>query len=269
MASNEFKIGKGSNATCVYVGVMLDGSEVAIKRMFVQSEADSAENEKEIMSLVDTTKSPYVLSYRHCFRDDMFMYLISDLCEETLREYVLSQRAEYLRADGPRMIGEILCGLEFLHREGILHRDLKPSNILVDTQGRIKLADFGISRILNEEETTVQTDVKGTEGWMAAEVIKAINTGEKSRFKKKSDVQVTGMIAFFLLTKGEHPFGPSLSRMRNIVDGNPVNLKKLEDRNARKFVSKLISHKIDDRPYAHEALTLPFITGVRKSSLFK
>ena len=69
------------------------------------------------------------------------------------------------------------------------------------------------------------------------------------------------MIAFFVLTKGEHPFGTSIDRMRNILEGNCVNIEKLHDCKARKFVSLLISHKIDDRPYAHEALRDSFVNN--------
>ena len=238
---------------------MKDGSEVAVKRMHRQGGENTANNEKKIANLVDTTKSPFVVSYRHFHQDNIFMYFIVDLCEETLKEHVHAKPVEYLRQYGPQMIKEILTGLEFLHGKRILHRDLKPTNILVDIEGHMRLADFGISRVLSEDETTVQTEAKGTDGWMPAEVVKAITTGEQSRFKKKSDVQVTGMIAFFILTKGEHPFGSSLDRMKNIFNGNPVNVKKLDDRGARKFVSLLISHKIDDRPYAHEALMHPFV----------
>ena len=262
VANNKFKIGSGSNATCVYVGIMNDGSEVAIKRIFKQSGADSGENENKILSLVDTAKSSYIVNYRHCLHNDIFMYLIVDLCEENLKDHISSQTFQYLQQHGPRMNKEILTGLQFLHEKGILHRDLKPTNILVDVQGHMRLADFGISRVLNEDETTVQTDAKGTFGWMPAEVIEAIESGEKSRFKKKSDVQVAGMIAFFILTKGEHPFGSPFDRMKNILNGNPVNLKNIDDHTARKFVSWLINHRINDRPYAHEALEHPYVERV-------
>ena len=76
--------------------------------------------------------------------------------------------------------------------------------VLVDVEGHMKLADFGISRVLKKDETTVLTDAKGTLGWMPAEVIGAMNHQRECRFKKKSDIKVTGMIAFFVLTKGEH-----------------------------------------------------------------
>ena len=252
-------LGIGSMGTSVYVGVLQDGSEVAVKRILIQAGEYLAENEKEILSSI---QCPNIVSYLHFMKDDLFIYLLLDLCEETLKDIVNSQTAEFMSDHGPRMIKEILTGLEFLHSRGIVHRDLKPSNVLVDVEGHMKLADFGISRVLNEDETTVFTDPKGTQGWMPAEVIEAMNHGRKCRFKKKSDMQVTGMMAFFVLTKGEHPFGEGSDRMRNILKGNPVLLKKLTDRNARTFVAWLISNKIKNRPFAHEALRHSFMGQV-------
>jgi serine/threonine-protein kinase/endoribonuclease IRE1 len=258
-------LGKGSMGTSVYVGIMEDGTEVAVKRILKQEFEDAAQNELEILSRIDASKSPFIVRYRNYLKDTTFVYIVLDLCEETLKEHVCAQRLEYLQDHGSRMIKEILSGIEFLHSRKILHRYLKPSNVLVDLEGHMRLADFGLSRVLNEEETTVHTGAKGTRDWMPTEVIEAINKEEKGRFKKKSDVQVAGMIAFFILTKGEHPFGPALERMLNISKGNPVNLDMLHDLQVRKFISWLISHNIDDRPYAHEALADPFMVHVTKS----
>ncbi len=264
MQEKRFSLGKGSVGTSVYLGILEDGSEVAVKRMLKDQCADAAENERKILSLINTKKSPFIVNYRHFLKDNTFMYLIVDLCERTLDEYVCSEICPNIsQINGRRMIKEVLTGLKFLHDHGILHRDLKPSNVLVDVDGHMRLADFGISRVLNEDETTLHTDAKGTEGWMAAEVIENINKVGKGSFKRKSDVHPAGMIAFFILTKGEHPFGSTLyDRMTNIVNGNPVNLNNLDDLDARQFVSRLICRKIDDRPYAHEALLLPFLDSI-------
>ncbi|CAB4016413.1 serine threonine- kinase endoribonuclease ire-1-like [Paramuricea clavata] len=249
--------------TSVYVGILEDGSEVAVKKMLIETCEDAAENEKEILSLIEAKKSPYIVSYRLLLKDSIFFYLIADLCENTLNDHVSSQSIENLKEDGPRMVKEILTGLTFLHDQRILHRDLKPSNILVDVECHMRLADFGISRVLNEDETTLYTDAKGTQGWMSTEVLEAIDRACKCRYKKKSDVQVTGMITFFILTKGEHPFGASHQRMTNIKEGNPMNLEHLVDLCARKFVLSLISHDIKDRPYAHEALRHSFMDKIK------
>ncbi len=253
--------------TTVYVGIMEDGSEVAVKRMLIQTCEDSARNEIDILTRTDTQKSPYIVSYRDFHHDETFLYLILDLCEETLKEHVHSQTGEHLKEHGPRMVKEILTGLEFLHSQIILHRDLKPSNVLVDVASHMKLADFGISRVLDEDETTVQTDARGTQDWMPVEVVKAINKRQKCRFKKKSDVQAVGMMAFYILTRGDHPFGSSsVECMTNILKGKPVNLKKLANfpGHARQFVKWLISDNINERPYALEALGHLFMDQVKE-----
>ncbi len=245
----------------VYVGILEDGSEVAIKRMLKESCGDMAENEWRILSLINAKKSPFIVSYRHFVNDNTFTYLIVDLCEQQLDEYVGSPYN--LQINCRRMIKEVLTGLKCLHNQGILHRDLKPSNVLVDVEGHMRLADFGISRVLNKDKTTLLTGTKGSEGWMAPEVIEKMH--KVGPFKKKSDIHPAGMIAFFILTKGEHPFGSTLRSykiMANIVNGNPVNLNNLDDFVARQFVSRLICHNIHDRPYAHEALLLPFLDGI-------
>ena len=259
-------LGGGSYGTCVYVGISEDGSEVAVKRMLTVKCEDNAKNEMKILRRTIKNNSPFIVTYRDFLDetlDETFMYLILDLCEETLNDHVLSQTAERLQQHGPRMIKEILTGLKFLHDLDILHRDLKPLNVLVDVEGRMRLADFGLSRVLKEEQTTVHTHGKGTQDWMPPEAIEAQNENCKGRFKKKSDIHVAGMIAFFILTKGEHPFGPPHKRMTNILEGNPVDLKeKLHDPKAQDFVSWLIKHKIDDRPYADEALEDSFVERI-------
>ncbi len=247
----------------VYVGIMQDGSEVAVKRIWMEApEFIQAQNEKEILSHTDTRKSPFIVNYRDFILDDTFMYLILDLYEETLEEHVQSQCIEYIQQHGPRMISEVLNGLAFLHSEGILHRDLKPSNVLVDVQGHMRLAGFGISRVLHEDESSILTHVSGTPGWMPPEVIQAINQGGKCCVKRESDIHVAGMIAFYILTKGYHPFGDPYHRMTNILKGDPVNLDMLDDSVAKRFISWLMNHSVDDRPNVGEALRDLFMVSI-------
>ena len=120
-----------------------------------------------------------------------------------------------------------MTGLHALHsrKEKVVHRDLKPDNILVDSDGHMRLADFEISKILGNNQTTIKTgSSEGTPGLMVADSLP--KEGEKKgRFKRKSDIHVVGMISFHVLMKGEHPFGGTYRRTSNIIDGKPVSLK--------------------------------------------
>ena len=73
------------------------------------------------------------------------------------------------------------------------------------------------------------------------------------------------MTAFYTLTKGECAFGDTwLDRMNNIMKGKPINMHILGNCKARDFISWLISHKIDDRPYVDQALEHPFIAWIEE-----
>ena len=67
------------------------------------------------------------------------------------------------------------------------------------------------------------------------------------------------MVAFYILTKGEHPFGKEPDRERNLLDGHPVYLDKLEDPAAKDLISWMLSYDPKKRPSAMEALKHPYI----------
>ena len=261
-SDNSFLIAQGSHGTCVYLGIDDDNNPVAVKRILTATTAhlESVEKETKLLDLLKLKRSKHIASYRDFKQENPFAYIILDLCEETLAELVKRKDKNYLETCGPVIIKEILTGLQALHsgEKKILHMDLKPENILVDSDGHMRLADFGISKTLGNNQTTIKTGSKGTPGWMAAESLP--KDGEKEgRFKRKSDIQVVGMISFHVLTKGEHPFGDNHRRTCNILDGKPVNLKKLTNATARKFVKWLILHDPKKRPYAEQALKHPFL----------
>ena len=255
-------IAQGSHGTCVYLGIDYDDNPVAVKRVLTSTKAHSlsVEKEAEHLCLLKSRRSEYIVNYRHFELGNPFSYVILDLYEESLVDFVQRNEKGYLETHGPVIITEILNGLCTLHsgQERILHMDLKPENILVDNCGHMRLADFGISKILGNNQTTIKTGSKGTPGWMAAESLP--KEGEmEGRFKRKSDIQVVGMISFYVLTKGEHPFGDTYHRTSNIIDGKPVDLEMLTNATARDFVEWLIQHNPEDRPYAEEALKHPFL----------
>ena len=258
----EFCIGKGADGTCVYIGLAEDGREKAVKRILKSTSKELGENEKEILNTSNAVNSKHVVNY--WFYDeksnDNFTYLILDLHEETLQDYVDRESQEILTANAPVIMQQILLGLNDLHntkaeRRPILHRDLKPSNILRNVEDDWLLADFGISRILREGETTQTGDQIGTKNWRSTE-------SYQRRYKKKSDIQVAGMVCFHILTKGGHPFGPEIDRLRNLHDGNPVDLDNLADPVAKDLISWMLKHDPKNRPYAHDALKHPYLQPV-------
>ncbi len=194
--SKEFLIGKGSDGTRVYVGLGKDGVEKAVKRLHIDSCSGLAEQEKKVLTEFNTTKSIYVVNY--WFLDEQsdknYLFLILDLCEETLADFVGRSSLHDLTKIAADIIREILKGLADLHDDPnpILHRDLKPSNILRNVQGNWLLADFGISRILTGDISTYESTQRGTDNWRAVESYPSDGMTDigKARYKKESDIQV-------------------------------------------------------------------------------
>jgi serine/threonine protein kinase len=194
--SQKFLIGKGGDGTRVYVGLGKDGYERAVKRFPRDLCACVAEHEKKVLNELNTTQSNYVV--RYWFLDDEndneWLFLILDLCEETLIHFVNRSSLEDLAKNVRTIFQQVLKGLSDLHCDPkpVLHRDLKPSNILRDVHGNWLLADFGISRILTTSDSTHLSEQRGTEDWRAVESYPQNGMTDDGivRYKKESDIQV-------------------------------------------------------------------------------
>ena len=197
--SKVFCIGMGSDGTRVYVGLSKDGYERAVKRLPKDSDysINLAKQEKKILNEPNALKSSHVIKYR--FLDDKgdeeWLFLIMDLCEENLKEFIERSSSDGWSKIARKIIQQILKGLADIHRnpKRILHRDLKPCNILRDVEGNWLLADFGISRIVTQDVSTHRSGMSGTHNWIAVESY-SLNSSTSNdgnvRYKKASDIQV-------------------------------------------------------------------------------
>ena len=193
-----FLIGKGGESNGVYIGLGTDGCEKAVKLFLKATHGHLAEEEKNLLITCETKQLFDTHVVRYWFLDDksdnIFAFLIMELCEETLGNFVARNSLEDLIEAAPGIIQQILKGLADLHREPdrILHRDLKPSNILRNSNGKWLLGDFGIGRILSKDETTHISVERGTKMWKAIESCCESGASDKgnARYKTKSDIQV-------------------------------------------------------------------------------
>ena len=95
-------------------------------------------------------------------------------------------------------VRQVLAALRYAHRNGIVHRDIKPHNVLVDHEGRVKVADFGIARA-GSSQMTEAGSIIGTAQYLSPEQARGAPVDESS------DLYSTGILLYELLT-GELPF---------------------------------------------------------------
>lgn len=133
-----------------------------------------------------------------------FFYLLMEFVDGVnLRQAM--QAGRFTPGQALLLVPKICEALQFAHDEGILHRDIKPENILLDTHGRVKIADFGIAKLLGEVRDQLALTASGlavgTPHYMAPEQLE-----HPSEVDQRADIYSLGVVFYEMLT-GELPIG--------------------------------------------------------------
>lgn len=136
----------------------------------------------------------------------------------------LLKRSSTLNEQFARRIAEQLLGaLAYAHQRGIIHRDIKPSNILMNTNGVVKVADFGIARIVEDDNADAGEpgEIVGSARYMSPEQLRGAEA------KAQSDIYSVGVLLYHCLT-GEPPFsGDIKSLARQHLKSTPRSPRKI------------------------------------------
>ncbi len=133
-----------------------------------------------------------------------FFYLLMEFVDGVnLRQAM--QAGRFTPQQAMMLVPKICEALQFAHDEGILHRDIKPENILLDTRGRVKIADFGIAKLVGETREkltlTASGSAIGTPHYMAPEQLE-----HPQDVDQRADIYSLGVVFYEMLT-GELPIG--------------------------------------------------------------
>ncbi len=190
--------------------------------------------------------------------DGLYYFVMEFVDGVALRE--LMRLGKLTPDQAMRMVPLICDALEYAHGEGVVHRDIKPENILVDKKGRVRIADFGLARIVRGDapggHVTQSNVVMGTLDYMAPE-----QRNDPRSVDHRADIYSLGVVIYEMLT-GQLPVGrfePPSRRLQIDVRFDDVVLRSLEQDPARRYqrashVGSAIS-EVMDRPKAEPVVS--------------
>ncbi|RWV97141.1 hypothetical protein GW17_00040088, partial [Ensete ventricosum] len=206
-ASN--KLGDGGFCT-VYKGKLQDGRTVAVKRLYENNYRRVEQFMNEIQILSRLRHQRLVILYGCASRQSRDLLLVYEFVSNgTLAHHLHGSRASQYILTWPmrlRIAIETADALAYLHAVNppVIHRDVKTTNILLDSSFQVKVADFGLSRLVPRDATHISTAPQGTLGYLDPEYHQCFQLTDKS------DVYSFGVVLFELISSK-----PAIDMTRN------------------------------------------------------
>jgi eukaryotic-like serine/threonine-protein kinase len=251
----------------VYAADDAHGGRVAVKLLHPELARDPAiyrrfRREGAILTALD---HPAVVRVLDVGRDGDLLFTVMELLEGETLHARMHRCAPMAPSELAPLVTELCGALAELHQRGIVHGDLKPANIFlpdeVGSAARVKLVDFGLSKVHGLERLTRTGEVLGTPAYMAPELL----TGEGA-IDLRIDIYALGVILFEALA-GRLPFderNPGRLLFR-IVAGDAPNLAELRpevDPEVVRVVQRAMAPRAGERPGAVAALGQDFARAV-------
>jgi serine/threonine protein kinase len=203
---------------------------VALKVLAPRDKADPGFAERftrEARALARLSHPNIVAVYDFGHRDELPYFIMEYVDGPNLRQ--VQKAGELETRTALKIIPQICEALQFAHDEGVVHRDIKPENVLLSKKGRIKIADFGLAKIMGKaHETLTLTQaghVMGTPHYMAPEQVE-----HPQEVDHRADIYSLGVVFYEMLT-GELPLGrfaPPSQKVEVDVRLDEVVLRTLE-----------------------------------------
>eukprot|EP00184_Porphyridium_aerugineum_P007287 CAMPEP_0184706422 /NCGR_PEP_ID=MMETSP0313-20130426/36752_1 /TAXON_ID=2792 /ORGANISM="Porphyridium aerugineum, Strain SAG 1380-2" /LENGTH=619 /DNA_ID=CAMNT_0027167975 /DNA_START=553 /DNA_END=2412 /DNA_ORIENTATION=+ len=208
-------LGKGASGKVFLVKDKLTGEELALKvieKSIVYETNDAyrhALDERLVLELA--CEHPFILNLYYAFQSDKRLYLVTEYCAgHDLFDYLKARGRPLPEKRAKRVAAEILLALEHVHSLGVIYRDLKLENVLLDSEGHVRVADFGLSKIVSAaegEKPVDQTNLKvqgaktfcGTREYVAPEMLVGRQYGQSV------DLWALGILIYEILC-GRTPF---------------------------------------------------------------
>jgi serine/threonine-protein kinase len=173
----------------------------------------------------------------------------------SLEDRLRKSGAHSYRFDVLRWLEQAAAAVDAAHRRGVVHRDLKPANLLLDANGNIHVADFGIASAAGLDSLTVTGMVLGTAGYLSPEQAR----GEKAG--PASDLYALAVVAYELLS-GERPFANESATAEAVAHAN-APVPQLE--NVPHEVNDVFRRALAKDPRARYATAADFVAALQEA----
>ena len=205
-------------------------------------------------------RHPFIVTLHFAFQTASKVYMGLDYIPGGDLSFHLISRGAFPEGDVRLYVAEISLAIDYLHKSGLVYRDLKPENVLLNRDGHIKLADFGLVKNLKYSHTT--STFCGTPEYIAPEVIL------KQKYGPMVDWWALGVMLYYFIYGHTPWYDENLKKLfEMILDTEP---SFPEDSN--KDVVDLITHLLDKDPETRAGMDFimkhPFFKGLDFQDVF-
>ncbi|MCI9263036.1 MAG: Stk1 family PASTA domain-containing Ser/Thr kinase [Oscillospiraceae bacterium] len=180
-------------------------------------------------------------------------YIVMELIEGiTLKQYMQKRGGRLSWKEALHFSTQIMKGLAHAHERGIIHRDIKPHNIMVLRDGSVKVADFGIARLMSSAQNTMTQEALGSVHYISPEQARG------SRVDARSDIYSAGVVLYEMLTgrlpyEGDSPVAVAIQHI-NSIPLSPRELDKSIPEAMEVITMKAMASAVEKRYVSAEAM---------------
>ncbi|MBS4032855.1 MAG: serine/threonine protein kinase [Ignavibacterium sp.] len=194
-------------------------------------------------------ENPYIVGVHALRNTEAGLFMVMEYVESRPLSHYLRDNGPFNLKDTVSVLKQLLDAIGHAHQVGVIHRDIKPSNILLCDNGKVKVTDFGLAKVVQQKDgaSTVTQTRAGTLYYMSPEQIKGLKNVDI-----RSDLYSLGMTLYEMLT-GRVPFDKTDSDFtiqRQIVDGeipSPIKFNTEIPKKLSKIIQKAISKEPEKR----------------------
>jgi serine/threonine protein kinase len=213
---------KNINSEKVYAMKVLDKKYLINKNQVSHTKTERIALEK--------LKHPFISKLNYAFQDSINLYFITEFLQGGDLFFHLKKSCGFKEKVVKFYMAQVLLALEYMHNNNYIYRDLKPENIMIDSEGNIKLTDFGLSKIVKPKEMTYT--LCGTAEYLAPEII--FGQG----YDKTCDWFSFGVVVFEMFC-GYHPFRTKNRKIDPAVYLRKTYIPDKVGKNAKDLIEKL------------------------------